>query len=119
MAIAQSKLKDGVTVYSRYRRTMGNTNMKEWAQSQITITSVLPCRTKARVRTSRGDGDVMTLALIARRYSGWSMYDPNEAILHKSATLDHVTRIERRKPCAKCKRRHAAEVCPPKVTVAP
>lgn len=112
MAIKFEKIQAGMTLYDRHRHKMGNTTMTTLGEWPVYIKEVYPETRSALVSWNSNRPTEYSERQLSR-LCDWSMRD-DDAAIRSEGIWGRISKVTRRKPCQKCKTRHASEECPPK-----
>lgn len=114
MAIKFEKIQAGMTLYDRRRTRMGNTTMTTLSEWPVHILEVDE-GARRFLMSWNGNAPGWRTEHSLNGLFAWSMSDADQAIVKRSEMVPSlVFSVTRRKPCPKCKNRHASEACPNK-----
>lgn len=113
MAINLEAVVTGATFYSRRRHKMGNTTLSTLGEWVVRVLEGWDPERGYAVVSWNGNRPERYYAHALKSLYAWSIYDTNEAEV-VTGVWDRIVKVTRRKPCPKCKTRHASAECPPK-----
>jgi hypothetical protein len=114
MAIKFEKIQAGMTLYDRHRRKMGNTTMRTIGEWPVRVVEIDPVERRALISWN-GNPPHWQNERALRGLFDWTMRNKDEAEVVRGL-WDAVVKVTRRKPCPKCRARHASEQCASKET---